>query len=170
MSVQKAVLVLLLLFGAYLISTKGQGFYPQFGDIIIVCAAFFSVIANILAKKIMKENSHLIVSIYRAVFGGLIILIIIPFFIQNWYIIQDPTLLIARSIFSFLTILFLNKTIQETTVSYASMMSMMYSVFVAIFGFMFLRETMNLFQIIGAIIIIVSSILIQKSKIHLSKA
>jgi drug/metabolite transporter (DMT)-like permease len=44
-----------------------------------------------------------------------------------------------------------------------AMMSMMYSVFVAILGYLILSETLNFAQAIGGILIIVSVILIQKS-------
>ena len=163
-NLKKIILMFTLLIGAYLISTKGQTIYPKMGDLIILATAFFFSSSNVIARPILKKYSPEIVSLFKTFSGGLIILIVSPFIISQFYVIENVTLFILRSIFVFLTVLFLNKTIETTSVSYMVMMSMMYSIFVTILGYIILNESMTIVQAIGGLLIIVSVILIQKSK------
>lgn len=160
---KKIWLMIVLLIGAYLISTGGQTIYPKIGDLLILGAAFFLSAANIIARPVLKEYSPEIVSLFRTMSGGLVILLFSPFIISQFFVVENFTLFLLRSIFVFLTLLFLNKTIQATSISYMTMMSMMYSVFVAILGYLILNETMNFAQAIGGLLIIISVIFIQKS-------
>lgn len=165
-SFKKIVYVIILIFGTYLVSTKGETIYPNLGDIIILASAFFFSLANIIAKPLLKEYSAEVVTLFRTLFGSLVILVFIPFIIPNFYHVENIGLIFLRAIFVFLTLLFLNKTIQATNISYMTMMSMMYSVFVAILGLAILGEIMTLIQFIGGIIIVVFAVMIQKSDIH----
>ncbi len=163
-TIKKVALMIVLLLGAYLISTKGQTIYPKAGDLIILAAAFFLSTANVMAKPLLKKYSAELVTFFRTFFGALVILIFVPFIVPKFYLIQDIPLFILRSIFVFLSLFFLNKAIKATNVSYLTMMSMMYSVFVVILGYFILNETLSLIQAIGGVLIIVSVILIQRSR------
>jgi drug/metabolite transporter (DMT)-like permease len=74
-------------------------------------------------------------------------------------------------IFVFLTglteafiILFMNKTIQVTNVTYYAMMTMLIPIINGILGFIFLNELLTAIQILGGCILIICGILVQKLK------
>lgn len=54
-TLEKVGLMILLLVGAYLISTKGQTLYPRPSDGIILAAAFFISCANVMARPLLYE-------------------------------------------------------------------------------------------------------------------
>jgi len=161
---KKVFFIIMLLVGAYFISTKGQLINPQIGDLIILASAFCLSSANVMSKPLLGANSAEIVTLFRTFFGGLIILLIVPFIAPDFYIITDIPLSIAMSFFVFLTILFLNRTIEATNISYMTTMSMMFSLFVVILSYFILGETLNGPQAIGGLLIILSVILIQKCR------
>ncbi|OVE74479.1 hypothetical protein BVX95_02425 [archaeon D22] len=165
MSLQKGMYVIVLLFGVYLISTKGETFIPRSGDLLILSSAFLISSANVISKPVLKNHSPEIVSFYRFLVAILFLLVIGLVFVPNFFEIQNPLLVLGSGLFDFLTILFLYKTIKETNVSYMTMMSMMFSVFVAIFGYLILSETFVPIQLLGAALIIGSVVMIHKSKI-----
>lgn len=164
MNTKKLLLVFILLVGAYLISTKGQTITPKIGDLIILAGAFCLASANVIAKPLFRTHPVEIVVLFRTIFGGLIVLLFVPFIVPTFYEITDIPLFIARSFFVFFTLFFLNKTIEATNISYMTMMSMMFSIFVVILGYFILGETMNIAQAIGGLLIILSVIFIQKSR------
>ncbi|MHA1290597.1 MAG: EamA family transporter, partial [Candidatus Thorarchaeota archaeon] len=65
----------------------------------------------------------------------------------------------------FFASIFYVRTLSLATASYMTMMSMMTPVFVVVGGFLWLNETMNPFQIVGAAVILASGILIHELNI-----
>lgn len=163
---EKILLACFLIIGAYLISTGGKSYIPHIGDILIVLGAFCYTVSNIIAKPILNIIKPEIVVMFRSFFGGLFILIFISFISVNISNIINPFIIIIMGFVLFLTLTFLNKTLEITTTSYMSMMSMVTPVLVVIMAFFILRETMNMFQVIGGLLIISSGLLIQKTNIH----
>jgi|SaaInlStandDraft_5_1057022.scaffolds.fasta_scaffold63316_2 drug/metabolite transporter (DMT)-like permease len=82
-------------------------------------------------------------------------------FLQFEYLIYS----FLSAITTFLLYFYLYKSIAILEVSKFSMLSMMYSVFVAIFSYYIFNDVMNHIQIIGGLIIIFSVVLIEKKKI-----
>ena len=76
-----------------------------------------------------------------------------------------PSFVLISAILSTLTIIYLNKLLNLATASYATMMTMVVPVIVTVLGLIFLKEPINIFQILGGIIIIISGILVQKKNI-----
>ena len=164
LSFKKIFFVFLMFFGVYLISTAGEVLVPRVGDFLILLTALCLASGNIIARPLLRTYTPEIVAFSRTIIGGLIVLMFVPFFVDQFWIVEDLFLVAIRSLFVFLTLLFLNKTIKATNVSYMSMMSMMYSVFVLILGYIAFGESFNYVQIFGAILISVSVIFIQKIK------
>ncbi len=162
---QKILFMTILIVGAYLVSTGGATYIPHWGDLIIILTAFTYSTVNIISKPLLKEIDADIVTFFRVLIGGIVILLFVPFLVSNYLVVESWFLVIIRSIFLFFTLYFLNKGIQLTTISYITLMSMMYSVFVLILGYFILNETMNFVQIIGAALIILSVIKISTSKV-----
>jgi len=71
----KTALIFLLPFGAYLVSTNGQLIIPQTGDLYILLGAIAVSVSVILTKIALRKVPTLTFSIYRALFGGLSLLL-----------------------------------------------------------------------------------------------
>ncbi|MBN2422415.1 DMT family transporter [Candidatus Woesearchaeota archaeon] len=164
-SFKKMILLFCLLLGSYFISTKGESLIPALGDIFIISAALCFALVAVLSKKIINRNSAEFLSFFRLFSGGFTLFTISLILGKNILNTLYFFYMLIDSVFRFLLILFLYKTIEIKSASYMTMMSMMFSVFVAVFSYFIFGETMNLVQILGAIMIIGSVVLIQKSEI-----
>ena len=164
---EKVFLASLLLIGAYLISTRGRGYIPHIGDILIVSGAFCYSVSTIIVKPLLKTIKAEIVVMFRTLLGALFVLLFIPFISTNIFDIKNPFIIFLAGFTLFLGLTFLNKTLETTTASYLTMMSMITPVLVIIMAFFILKETMNMYQVIGGLLIIGSGLLIQKTDIYL---
>jgi len=164
----KTSLVIILLLGAYLISTKGQTLIPQIGDILILLAALGYSISNIIVKQLSKRISSDLITAFKYLSTAIFLFLVVFILNKEFYFISYPTIIIFAGIFAALTQTFLNKTIQTTTASYMTMMSMITPVIVVVLAFIFLGEKLNLYSTIGGLLIIISGILINKTNIHIN--
>lgn len=168
----KALAVLIMVFGSYLISTKGQPIVPQIGDLLIVLACFSWSTANILVRKAIKDTavSGDVVSFLRPIAGIPVLLLFVLFsplypapiqsvFAANYFDFTYYPYVIGSGIFTALLWIFLNRTLKVATASYMTMMSMMTSVFVAILAVLILKEQIALAQILGGILTILAGII-----------
>jgi len=167
----KAISVLAMLFGNYLISTKGQSLVPQAGDILIILACLCWSVGNILIKKTLKNNdvNADIISFLRPVAGLPVFLFFLalapmyPSAVQKVFMVNpfDTKYLIyaiGSGVFTALLWIYLNRTLKIASASYMTMMSMMTSVFVAILALTFLGETMTTAQLGGAVLTILAGV------------
>ncbi|MFA6501858.1 MAG: DMT family transporter [Parachlamydiales bacterium] len=163
----KFIAVMIMLFGNFLISTKGQTLVPQIGDMLIIGACFCWSVGNIMIKNTLKNhnvNSD-VITFLRPVAGIpvlLIFLLLTPLYpgpVQKMFTVNlfDLTYFIyalGSGVFTALLWIYLNRTLKVASASYMTMMSMMVSVFVAVLALAFLGETMTASQVIGAILTI----------------
>ena len=63
-----------------------------------------------------------------------------------------------------LIILFMNKTVRITTMTYYVMMTMFVPIINLILGILFLNEIINFVQLIGGLVLIISGIMVQRLK------
>ncbi len=166
LSRQKIVLAFVMLAGAYLISTGGNALMPHKGDILIMVAALCYTIANIIVKKLDKKVNPDVISGLRAPFAAVILFLAVIIMDKDFLMIKEPIVVGAASAFTALFVIFLNRGIHATSISYMTMMSMLTPVIVAFLGIAFLGESMNTFHVMGAVIIIISGILISRTDIH----
>ncbi|MBU0758681.1 MAG: DMT family transporter [Nanoarchaeota archaeon] len=162
---KKMFFILLLLLGSYLISTKGETFAPQIGDLLILVSAACFGITAVLSEKIGNRNSPEYFSFFRGLGGGIFVLlaaILLRYDILNTEFLG---LAILNGFVVFLLFLFFYLTIEARSASYMTMVSMVFSVFVAALSFIFLKEAMNAVQIIGGGIIIAAVVMIEKLKV-----
>jgi len=164
-NIKKIALIFTLLLGAYLITTGGALIIPRTGDVFIVLAAFCLSLAVIIQKPIVMELDPDVVTTIRAIFSSIFLLMIIPLISSNPFMVNDIKDMIFVSSFSALTVIFLSKTISVATASYMTMMTMMTPILVSVIGYFWLGESMNIIQILGGTLIIISGILIQKHEI-----
>lgn len=163
----KFIAVMIMLFGNFLISTKGQTLIPQVGDLLIIGACFCWSVGNIMIKNTLKNhnvNSD-VITFLRPVAGIpvlLIFLLLTPLypgpvqkmFMVNLFDTQYLIYAIGSGVFTALLWIYLNRTLKVASASYMTMMSMMTSVFVAALALAFLKETMTASQLIGAVLTI----------------
>jgi len=171
MTLSKMMVVLIMLIGSFLISTKGNLIVPQFGDVLIILACLCWSTANVLVRKILKDStiSDEIVTWLRPV-AGIPLLVAFVFlaplypepirkvFEINILEIGFPFLVVANGFFLALLFLYLNRTLKIASASYMTMMSMITPVIVTVLAFAFLKETMEWIQVVGAILIISSGV------------
>jgi drug/metabolite transporter (DMT)-like permease len=163
---KKMFFVILMLLGAYLLSTKGQSLTPHIGDIFILLAAASYSGAAVINRSILKKDINPnAVSFYRALMG-FIVVAPVAFFSTGSVLsstILFPIFLVSVS--QALLYIYLNKTLAVASASYMTMLSMSVPVLVAIFAIPFFKETMSSIQIVGAILIVAGGILTEKTKI-----
>ncbi len=161
----KIFLIPTFIFGIYLISTNGKLIVPHKGDMLILLGAFCFSIANIISKKLTKKMNSNNIAIYRNLITACFFFVFSLIFLRN-LIPNVPFLyLIIAGIISGIADLFLMKTIDISSVSYLSMMSVITPIIVSVISFLFLKESFTIIQAIGGIIIIISSVLVQKKNI-----
>ena len=119
----------------------------------------------IITKSIIKEVNSDVIAFIRQGFALLLLLLLIPILKINPLEIVALKYVIIVGLIGPLITVFLNRTITISTASYATMMSMSVPVIVTILSLFFLKEPMNIYQIIGGALILVSGILTQKLKI-----
>lgn len=163
-SLKKLFFLALLLSGAYLISTKGTALVPHIGDLFIIIAALGYALVTVFSKKIIHRNSPEYLSFYRVIGGGLAMLIVSIAMRLEFFDFTYIYYVVADSIAVSLLYIFLYKAIEIKSASYFSMVSMLFSVIVAIFSYFVFGEMMKPVQIIGGILIIGSVIMIEKTK------
>jgi drug/metabolite transporter (DMT)-like permease len=172
MTLTKVLSAIVMIFGSYLISTKGQSIVPQIGDILIVFACLSWSTGNILVRKAIKDNNINgdIVSFLRPVAGIPVLLMFIflsplypvqirSVFSANYFDFSFYPYVLGSGVLTGLLWIFLNRTLKIATASYMTMMSMMTSVFVAVLAVLLLKEQITFAQVFGGILTIIAGII-----------
>jgi len=180
-STLKIVVVLIMLSGAYLLTTKGQSLLPRVGDLFILGACVCWSLGNIMVRKVLKTRTVIadVVTIQKPITSlpFFLTLIGISFFLPNipgslssvltcctfW-----PELLpyaLGSGFCLAMAWIYLYRTLHIATASYMTLMSMATPILVSILAMTFLDERLILIQIVGAGMIILSGVVIYLSDI-----
>jgi len=159
---EKIFLAFIFLIGIYLVTTSGQFILPHFGDLLIIVAAFFFSSFTIINKNLVKILEPEIVSWGVTSFAAVLALIISFFLKINVFSSIGILFVFLSGLAEALIILFINKTIRITSMTYYVMMTMFVPVINLILGILFLNEMINFIQLIGGIILIISGIMVQR--------
>lgn len=159
---EMALLIISFFVGVYLVSTAGKVILPQSGDLLILLGALFfasfSVTQKLISQNLPPELISWGVITASAMYSILVsILFKINILPANGFIV-----VFIAGIFEALVVLFMNKALRVTSVTYYYMMIMLTPIINAFLGIMFLSESIKQIQILGGIIIIVSVFLAQK--------
>ncbi len=159
---EKLYLGLIFFIGVYLITTSGQFIIPHFGDLLVIVATFFFSCFNVINKNLVKILEPEIASC--GILSWTAILALIFSFILKINIFSSTGILFVflSGIIEGLAILFINKTIRITSMTYYVMMVMFTPIINLILGILFLNEMINFIQLIGGIILIISGIMVQR--------
>ncbi|MBS1267219.1 MAG: hypothetical protein MAG795_01191 [Candidatus Woesearchaeota archaeon] len=159
---QKILLLIVFTIGAYLVTTAGKLLIPKPGDLLTMVAALGFSSANIIQKKLTKEIDPVLITWARITFAFLTVAIASLVIGKNIFEIIAPVHVIAVGFLSVILVIYLVKTLSVASASYLTMTSMITPFLVTIFGLVFLKETINIFQIIGGILIIGCGVLVHK--------
>jgi drug/metabolite transporter (DMT)-like permease len=158
-------LIIAFIIGIYFIISGGKFILPRASDLLTLIAAFcFSCV--VIVQKILTEKANSTIIAWGRTFFALPVFIILAFFMRaNITKIVFPELVFTVGFLVAVMAISINKSINISTVTYVSMMSMIVSVLNVILGSVFLNETINFFQIFGGSLVIFSGIKVQKLNI-----
>ena len=158
------VLIIAFFVGVYLVSTAGQLIIPRFGDLLILVGSLFFASFSITQKLINKKVSPELIS-WGVLSSSAGYSILASLLLKINILSLDGFLFILLAgFFEAIVIVFMNKTIQITSVTYYYMMTMLTPIINGFLGIIFLNESFQAVQIIGGIILIISVILAQRLK------
>lgn len=159
---EKIFLAFTFFCGIYLVTTEGKFILPYFGDLLIVVAAFFFSFFSIINKKLVKMLEPEIISWGVTSCAAIFALMLIFILKINVFSSIGILFVFLSGLTEALIILFMNKTIRITSMTYYVMMTMFVPVISLILGISFLNETINFIQLIGGIVLIISGIMVQR--------
>jgi len=159
---EKIFLIFIFFIGVFLVTTSGQFIIPHFGDLLVIIATFFFSSFNIINKNLLKIIEPEIASWGITSFAALLALIFSFVLKINIFSSVEILLVFLSGLIEGLAILFINKTIQITSMTYYAMMITFTPLINLILGILFLNEMINFIQLIGGIILIISGIMVQR--------
>ena len=162
-------IVLMMIGGVYLVTTGGVQLLPRIGDIIIFVLAFLIGFMQVYGKRVLKTLSVLEISFGRSMVGMLFLGSLIPIFSPRGFstIPSFPVLLLvmANGVTFSSSIMLFYKALQVEGASNTGMFALLVPVFTAGLGYSLLGELLNIYQVIGGLIILGGSFLISRVKI-----
>ena len=177
----KVGVVFVMLFGAYLLTTKGQALLPHIGDAYILAACVCWSLGNILVKKALKTQTTNadVVTMQKPLASFLFFstVLFVSIFFPNAFGTLSETLrpypfavksipfALGSGVSLGLAWIFLYRTLDVATASYMTLMSMATPIMVSILAMAFLGESLIMIQIVGAGLIILSAVTIYVSDI-----
>lgn len=183
LTVIKVLMVITMLSGAYLLTTRGQVLLPRIGDFFILSACVCWSLGNVLVRKYLKTQPVRveIVTLQKPIAGLPVILGLVSLSVWNPSIFgalqqvmsccEAPLAALPYTIGNgfllAMTWIYLNNTLEVSSASYMTMMSMITPVIVSLLAMIFLGETLIWIQILGAGLIILSGVVTYFSGISL---
>lgn len=159
---EKIMLIIIFIIGIYLVTTSAQFIIPQLGDALVILATLLFSIYNIMCKNLGRLVKPEILSWLITSSAAILSLIFSFIFKINIFSSQGIVLVFLSGLTEALIILLLNITIQLTNMTYYVLMIMFSPVINLILGILCLNESINLIQITGGIILMVSGIMVQR--------
>ncbi|HHN81630.1 MAG TPA: DMT family transporter, partial [Methanomicrobia archaeon] len=161
------LVAVMMLGGAFLISTGGRLTAPMFGDIFVVFAALGLGFTNAFAKWSMKTVPADIVTWGRFFFGAIFLCaFLVPFIYSDFVVInaQQWSLIVLAAIFYASFVLTFYRGIYLAGPNIAALFFTAGAVFSAVFAVLLLGETITLEQIVGAALLIGGAALLTYKK------
>jgi len=168
----KVVIVIVMLLGAYLLTTAGQRILPRVGDLFILAACVCWSLGNVLVRKVLKTQSVRadVVTIQKPLASLPVFVLLIGISLFNPGMLGNLSSVLKCCTFSSAYIpyaiasgvclalawIYLYRTLHMTTASYMTLMSMVTPIIVSVLAMVFLDERLIGIQVVGAGIIILS--------------
>ena len=165
LTLKKIVLAGVILFGSYLLVTKGQKLSFSTGDIFTLTEAALIALGNTVLGKMAVKRMSTNLSASAAYLIGIIPLSLIALFNHAIYWPKSISLIILLAgSYIFLTMVRF-RAYQYASAAYLTMMYSLTPVFVSIMAIALLDETMTPIQLIGGGLIVLAGVGVEKLKI-----
>lgn len=181
MSGLKLAVIFVMLFGAYLLTTKGQNIIPRAGDLFILGACICWSLGSVLVRKNLKTQAVRadVITMQKPIASLPIFLVLVgislfyPKTLGNLNIVLRCCTLypihipyaIGSGFCLAMAWIYLYRTIRVATASYLTLMSMVTPIIVSVLALLLLDEKLICVQAVGAGMIILSGIAIYFSDI-----
>jgi drug/metabolite transporter (DMT)-like permease len=164
LSKMKLLIMGTLVLGVFLLTTSGKLIIPKVGDLLTLLTSFLFSVALVIQKPITKKIEPQLIGWARITYA--IIPVLIGSLILRIKVFETfHPLVIPIGIISSVIAIYINKTVKESSASFTVLYSMIVPLLVSILGILFLKETINLIQAVGGLLIILSGYLIYKKDI-----
>ena len=154
-TVNKTIVIILIMFGSFLMSGSGSIMAIGKGDLIVVLSSLLYSLSYVLVAKAMRQVSALAAATYRSLIGGLALLILCIASSQT-LIIPDVKILIAGILVA-LAVLSAHKIIRIVNASYMVLITSVIPVMTAIIMIIFFGEKLSGWQLLGGSTILFGS-------------
>jgi len=178
MTKSKAITIIAIMIGTFLLITKGRLDILHIGDLILLFACLCWSSGNVLIRKTLKQTAVNpdIISFLRPIAGVPIQLVFVylaplyplaarSVFIVHWLDFRFALFVLLHGLLVAVLWIFLNRTLKLASASYMTMMTSLTPLLVAILAMVFLHETLAPIQWLGVLIILSSSLVTQYLKI-----
>lgn len=162
---KKIIIAVLILAGAFLLTTNGKSISFSMGDLFTLIEAALLALGNNILGKIAVKKLSVDLSSSASFLIGVIPIVSIAGFNKAIAIPKSPILLVLLAAMSILLILFRFRAYQNASASYVTMVFSFTPVMVSFMAIPLLKESMTPIQIIGGVFIILGSIAVEKLKI-----
>lgn len=176
-TIPKIISVICILIGTFLLITKGAFTVPHAGDIYILLACIAWGLGGVLTRKVLRNATidSDIVAFLKPVAGIPVLLLAIVFssfyppavqqiFQKNIFELHQPVYVILNGIIISFAWIFFNRTLKIASASYNVIVSSIAPIIVALLALIFLNESINRIQLIGAFLILAPSFIAQYLK------
>ncbi len=150
-----------LLLGAYIMSTDGKLILPNKYDLYTIISAAFFGFTIVLSKTVNTRNSPEYMSFYRALAGGLFLLVAAIFLKIDVFVIKNLQWGIFGGFLVFILFLSMFKALEIKEASYVSMVSLMFSPMVLLISYIAFGKTISIWQLLGGFIVLASIVALE---------
>ncbi len=159
--------MIVMIIGAYLISSSAITFDIAIGDFLVIIATVLFAVENIISKYAMiKKESNFVVSFCRMFFASIVLFSIVLLtgkFDQLLLLTSEQVLYIGISVsILFLYVFFWYYSIKLIKVSKASTLLLLSPPISLFLSYLFLEETILPLQIIGSVLILLGAFIVSK--------
>lgn len=156
----KISLIIVSLIGFYMVAVDGSPYVMHQGDLFIIISAFTYAIGLIFTKRALESTHILSFALYRMLLTFIFSLIGIFLVAGFEFVFYSEAIMLG--VFTTIPFLLQIKLFETLSVSSTSMLNISVTAFTIFLAVLLLNETLDMYQVVGGIIILLCTALIQK--------
>jgi drug/metabolite transporter (DMT)-like permease len=153
--INKTVVIIMVMFGSFLMSTSGHFTRIGLGDVLVMGSSFFYSVSYVLVAKAMKNVSALATSAYRSLSGGIALLIICM--VSNQKPVAVDLKILTAGLVVALAVLSAHKIIRVANASYMVLITSLIPVATTLIMIIFFGEHLTNMQVLGGGVLLLGS-------------
>lgn len=165
LTIKKIALAAVILFGVYLLTTKGAALSFSLGDIFTLAEAALIALGNTVLGKMAVKRMSPNLSAAAAYLIGVIPLTLITLFYRAIYWPKTILLILLLAVAYIVLTLFRFRAYQYASAAYLTMMYSLTPVIVSLLAIPLLKESLAPIQILGGVLIVLAGVAVEKLKI-----